>query len=78
MAEKVTDELIYEVLKSVQARLSNVEDGPHGIRGELVGRRGHMLAMQADTGNIYGKIATIESRMERVERRLDIIPEPAE
>ena len=78
MTEKVTNELIYEVLKSMQARMSNVEDGLRDIKGELVGIRGHMIATQSDIQNIYGRLGSIEVRVERIERRLDIIHEPAE
>jgi hypothetical protein len=38
--------------------------------------RQHMTAVQADTNNIYVKVAHVESRLERIERRLDIIDEP--
>ncbi len=78
MTEKVTNELIYEVLKSMQARMSNVDDGIRDIKGELVGIRGHMIATQTDIQNIYGRLGSIEVRVERIERRLDIIHEPAE
>ena len=83
MTEKVTNELIYEVLKSMQSRMSNVEDGLRDIKGELVGIRGHMIATQTDIQNIYGqniygRLGSIEARVERIERRLDIIHEPAE
>ena len=78
MTEKVTNELIFEVLKSMQARMSNVEDGLRDIKGELVGIRGHMIATQSDIQNIYGRLGSIEVRVERIERRLDIIHEPAE
>ena len=76
MAE-VTNELIYEVLKGIQFRMSNMEDGIREVKGELVAIRGHMLATQSDIANIYDKLGKIEHRVERIERRLDIVPEPA-
>lgn len=77
MAE-VTNELIYEVLKAVQFRMTNIEDGVREVKGELVAIRGHMLATQSDIANIYDKLGKIEYRVERIERRLDIVPEPAQ
>lgn len=71
MAE-VTIELLYEVLKSVQARLGNLEDGQREIKGELQALRGHMLATQQDTSNLYAGQAKIELRLERIERRLEL------
>ena len=76
MAE-VTNELIYEVLKSMQARLGNLEDGVREIRSELRALRGHMLAMQTDVSNLYDGQAKIELRLERIERRLDLVDLPA-
>ena len=59
MAE-VTNELIYEVLKAVQARLSNLEEGQRELRGQMQAVRGNlqarqtqMGAIQIDIGNLY-------------------------
>ena len=71
MAE-VTNELIYEVLKSIQGRLGNLEDGQREIKAELQALRGHMVAMQQDISNLYGGQAKIELRLERIERRLEL------
>jgi hypothetical protein len=76
MAE-VTNELIYEVLKQMQGRMANLEDGLRDIKGELVGIRGHMLAMQSDIQNIYARLGSHDARLERIEVRLNLISEPA-
>jgi hypothetical protein len=77
MAE-VSNELIYEVLKSVQNGQSNIEAAIGDIRGELVAIRLHSLGMQTDIKNIYEIAAKLELRVGRIEKRLDIIAEPAE
>ena len=83
MAE-VSNELIYEVLKAVQARLGNMEESQRELRGEVRAMRGNlhalqtqMGAIQVDIGNIYEAIGAQDARLSRIERRLDIIDTPA-
>ena len=71
MAE-VTNELIYEVMKSIQTRLGNLDDGQREIKSELQALRGHMLAMQTDISNLYAGQAKVELRLGRIERRLEL------
>jgi len=75
MAE-VTNELINEGLKAMQVRLGNLEEAQRDIKPELRAMRGHMHAMQVDTDNIYQTVASLEGRLSRIERRLDIIDTP--
>ena len=77
MAE-VTNELIYEVLRSMQERLSRLENGQTEIKSELNAMRGHMLATQQDVANIYITLVRHETRLDRIDRRLELRePEPA-
>jgi archaellum component FlaC len=75
---QVTNELMYEVLKRVQERLDHIEDGVRDINGQLNAMRDHMSAQNKDVANIYNKLVGHEMRLERIERRLDLIGEPAE
>lgn len=68
----VTNELIYEVLKRMQDRLGGIEHSVREIKQELISIRGHMLSMQNDTHNIYGKLDRHDERLERIERRLEL------
>ncbi|MEE2953100.1 hypothetical protein SAMN06297251_1177 [Fulvimarina manganoxydans] len=68
----VTNELIYEVLKSVQSDISELKFGQQGIRQELSAMRGHLLSMQSDIHNIYLKLDRHEDRLDRIERRLEL------
>jgi len=72
MAE-VTNELIYEVLKQIQTRISNLEDGQREIKSELQALRGHLVAIQQDVSNLYAVQAKLELRLERIERRLELV-----
>jgi archaellum component FlaC len=77
MAE-VTNELMYELLKRIQGRLDRIEDGMREINGQLNAMRDHMVGQQKDTQNIYNKLVGHELRLERIERRRDLIGEPAQ
>lgn len=74
---EVTNELIYEVIKSVQSRLGNLEEGQRDIREELRAIRGHLLATQTDIANVYLILERHELQLRRIEKRLDIVDEPA-
>ncbi len=74
----VTNELLLDVSKSIQTRMMSLEDGQREIRQELVSIRGHMNAMQTDINNLYAGQGKLDPRLERIERRLDIVVEPAE
>ena len=76
MAE-VTNELIYEVLKAVQARLGNLEEGQRDLRGQVQALRGNLHAMQTQMGaiqtaiaNLYESFGAFDGRLSRIERRL--------
>jgi septal ring factor EnvC (AmiA/AmiB activator) len=82
MAE-VTNELIYEALKAVQARLGNLEEAVRDERGQLAAIRGDLRAIhteigavKTDIGNIYQTQGAMDSRLARIERRLEIIDSP--
>ncbi|MFI0847246.1 hypothetical protein [Mesorhizobium sp. IMUNJ 23232] len=71
MAE-VTNELIFEVLKSLQHEVRLLKDGQGEIKQELISIRGHILSMQNDIHNIYGMMARHDARLDRIERRLEL------
>ncbi len=79
MAE-VTNELIYEVLKAIQARLGNLEEGSREHRGQFAAVRGDLrsihseiASVKTDVANIYETTGAMDTRLSRIERRLEII-----
>ncbi|RZK82927.1 MAG: hypothetical protein EOO66_25530 [Methylobacterium sp.] len=79
----VTNERIYEVLKVVQARAGNMDGGLREVRGESKGVRGDQQAqqlqmnpVQTDIGTLYETFGALDSRLARIERRLDITDAP--
>ncbi len=77
MAE-VTNELLYEVLKGMQTRLANLEQGQREIMARLSAMQTHLMAVEKDVANIYDALGALDGRLLRVERRLDIVSEPGE
>ena len=75
MAE-VSSELIYEVLKQIRDDVSVLKHGQSELKSEMQAYRGHMIAMQQDIHNIYTTLYRYDDRLERIERRLDLV-EPA-
>jgi hypothetical protein len=71
MAE-ISSELVYEVLKNIQADIRMLKDGQGEIKQELVSIRLTQLGMQTDIHNIYGMIARNDDRLDRIERRLEL------
>ncbi|GEM_PF-289280 len=71
MAE-VTNELIFELLKPIQSRMSAVEQGQRETKQELNAMRGVLVSMQSDLQNIYGILGRHDNRLDRIERRLEL------
>ena len=69
MAE-ITNEPIYEVLKSMQTRLGNIEQGQKELASRISALQTHMLAVEKDVANPYEALAALDARMERIGRRL--------
>jgi hypothetical protein len=83
MAE-VANDLIYGVLKPIQAEIRSLKDDNRDVRlrlaspdERLLGLAHTLNATQTDIANIYTKANRTDRRIERIERRLDI-EEPAE
>ena len=77
MAE-VTNELLFEVLKGIQNDVGLLKNGQRDIKDELIALRQHQHAAQGEINAVLSRLASIEGRMERMERRMNIISEPAE
>jgi hypothetical protein len=72
MAE-VTNELIYEVLKKLQADVAGLKDVWIENTAPLNAIRTHMIAQSQDIQNIYSVLARHDARLARIESRLEIV-----
>jgi hypothetical protein len=69
---EVTSELMYELLKRVHSDIAGLKEGQREIRSELNAMRGTMISMHQDIHNIYGILARHDTRLERIETRLQL------
>jgi hypothetical protein len=72
MAE-VTNALIYEVRKKVQSDLAGMKDAWLENTAALNAVRTHMIGQSQDVQNIYSILTRHDARLERIERRLEIV-----
>ena len=73
----VTNELIYGVLQKLQEDVAATRPEVREIKSELTAIRGHIYAGHQDISNIYSMLARHDGRLERIERRLELVSEPA-
>jgi chromosome segregation ATPase len=65
-----------EILKQLRDRMMSTEAKVDELKAEMQAFRGHMVALQQDTQNIYAILVRYEARLDRIERRLELV-EPA-
>ena len=73
MTDNVTNELLLEQLKSIQSRLSNLENGQGDIKTTLISIQQHMIGFMTNTSAHESAIATMQTRLDRIEKRLDLV-----
>lgn len=70
---EVTDELIYEVLKDIQSRLTHVESNSRDlVKGQLRIRK-DINDLRGDILRHDGNFAQIEMRLDRIEKRINLV-----
>ena len=72
MPEKVTNELMLEVLKEIQNNQKDMKAQLHGIREEIGAIRTHMSGFQTDIGNLYAGQVEMKKDLDRVQARLNL------
>ena len=80
---EVTPELMFEVLKSVQARLAQVDGKIDEMKQEILALRTSQNAARQDVTSVFQEIAGVhapvvrhEGRLDRIERRLELNDAP--
>jgi hypothetical protein len=72
MMAEVTNELMYEVLKQIQSDVAGLKDGQRELTSAMNAVRTYLVALQQDVSNIYTILVRHDTRLDRIERRLDI------
>lgn len=82
MAE-VGSELIYEVLKAVQARLAQVDGKADENKSDMMAVRSQLTAVHHDLLSIHQELSGVhatlirhEQRLDRIERRIELSEAP--
>jgi len=72
MTNTVTNELLLETLKAMQAKLSDMAGDLVDLKADLRGIKGHMAAFMQSEVAQDGAIASIDAKIDRIERRLGL------
>ena len=75
MAE-ATNDLIYEVLKSIQLDVGRLRTDMREVKSEVQAVRSYVMGVQQDISNIYATLGDHGERLDRIETRLGLL-EPA-
>ena len=82
MAE-VTNELMYEILKPVQARLEQLDgkadENKHdmqAVRSQILGLHHDLLSIHQELGGMHATLIRHENRLDRIDRRLELSDAP--
>lgn len=68
----VTNELMYELLKRFQQRFDKLDLSIGELKNEMQSMRGTLVSVQQDIHNIYGVLGRHETRLDRIENRLEL------
>ena len=69
----ITDELPYEVLKTLQEGVSGLRDDMRDVKQRLTSLEMKVGILHADLANQSARMDRIDSRLERVETRLGLV-----
>jgi hypothetical protein len=72
MADNVTNELLLEHLKAIQAKLSDMASDITDLKADMRGIKGHMASFMQSEVAQDGSIAGLQERLDRIERRLEL------
>lgn len=72
MADNVTNELLLETLKASQSKLVDMASDLIDLKADMRGLKGHMAAFMQSEVAQDGAVASIQAKIDRIERRLEI------
>ena len=72
MSEKVTNQLLLEYLEPIQSKLSAMANDIVDLKSDMRGLKSHMAGFMQSEVAQDSAIATMQTRLERIERRLEL------
>ena len=71
MPDKITNELLYEVLKSIQSQVAIIREDTESVKSRLSQVDTKLATLHADIAHQSDRMDRVESRLGRVETRLN-------
>jgi len=68
----VDADLVYEVLKRIQADIALLKDSQRELRQDNLAIRNQIHGIQGDINSIRGSMAQMDQRLDRIENRLEL------
>ncbi len=72
MSDKVTNLLLLEHLTAIQSKLSSMANDIGDLKSDMRGLKSHMAGFMQSEVAQDGSMAAMQTRLERIERRLDL------
>jgi hypothetical protein len=66
------ENIVLDQLRAIRTELARVADDVRGLRTEMMSVRHHVRGLELAQDVDHGDIATIRSRLDRIERRLEL------
>ena len=66
----LSQDLMFEILRKIQADISSLKEGQRDIRHDINGLRNHMHVLQGDINSLQSSTTQILYRVDRIENRL--------
>lgn len=73
MDEKISNELIYDVLKNMQSSISKIENNMQELKQGQINIRDDIHALRGDVLRHDKALATLEIDVDRIKHRLDLV-----
>ena len=72
MSDNVTHRLLLEPLEAIQSKLSSMANDVNDLKADMRGLKSHMAGFMRSEVAQDSAIATMQTRLERIERRLEL------
>ena len=72
MSDRVTNQRLLEHLKAIQSKLSAMANDIGDLKSDMRGLKSHMAGFMQSEVAQDSAIATMQTRLERIERRLEL------
>ena len=72
MSDNGTNRLLLEPLEAIQSKLSSMANDINDLKSDMRGLKSHMAGFMQSEVAQDSAIATMQTRLERIERRLEL------